>query len=745
MKIFRNFLAVVALACAAASAQIVNPSQPATGVPLAGTGISVAGQTVSLNYAIPSSTFTGNMNIGGTLTAGSFAPGSVSTGALTATGAVTGAGFSNLFAIPYPIGSTTPNIAAFTTLSTTGLATLSSETVTGTTTNSGPTILTGTVSGTGIATYEANINHVQTVLNLAALRATSCVPGLVYQTQGYASAADRGAGLYVCNGADTTTADNSFTVVAAANTYRYYLQESNRGFLVDQAGAKGDGATNDQPAIQAAIYLLCNSTGSAAGNGAARLVFGAGKYRMTSGIAVCDGIVLDGQNAGGYPYFNAPDKNSILYFDFGAAVNQWAIDSLTFHSAAGGGGRVLYNEFVDGAVDGTGADGFNSTTGIAIRNLAIVDANASLQTNVPYGALRLVGCPNALIENTSILGFGVGVQLNASFGTKIKNITATTNYYGVLAYNANNNIVIEGEVDQIITPARLTPPAGNIPSWMPSSAAFVSTYSMDGSHNTLSKGVTVAAAQTVGGNSATINITAQYWGDDLFFFNTYANEVQQIYSEGAQTFDVIASTYAEYNVEQLHNFTAAGTYVIDAGYQTVADINVGGLNLSTTFAKNVWTSGNPADPSYVLLHQVNGTSSYVNLSAVAPLFPAHARMTTLYEEGKWTPVIASTTGTLGTNSCTGTYTKNGRALTEQFDCTVTTNGTGSGQITVVGQPYPFVGVINTGSGQEVAMTSKALVLQSAVGSQKLYVTFYDGTYPAASGARLVGQITYWME
>lgn len=127
-----------------ADAQIVNPSQPATGVPVAGTGISVTGQTVSVNYGVANSPFTGNMSVGGTfsatgavsgtgfsnLFASPFAIGSTAanTGAFTnlsASGTLTGAGFSNLFSSPPPIGSTAANTGAFSTLGATGTVTAS--------------------------------------------------------------------------------------------------------------------------------------------------------------------------------------------------------------------------------------------------------------------------------------------------------------------------------------------------------------------------------------------------------------------------------------------------------------------------------------------------------------------------------------------------------------------------------------------------------------------------------------------
>jgi len=79
-----------------------------------------------------------------------------------------------------------------------------------------------TMSGAGLASHDANINHVQTVANVAALRALTCVPGLLYDTQGYAALADGGNGHYVCNGSDTTTADNGSSIIAGL-TFRFYL------------------------------------------------------------------------------------------------------------------------------------------------------------------------------------------------------------------------------------------------------------------------------------------------------------------------------------------------------------------------------------------------------------------------------------------------------------------------------------------------------------------------------------------
>lgn len=246
----KNFIARAALALASfaaiitsgygpANAQIVNPSQPATGVPTAGTGISVSGQQVSVNYGVANSPFTGNMSIGGTLTAGTFNP--------------TNIGVS---------GTATIGTATVTTLGVSGVSTLASETVSGTTTNNGATVLTGTVSGAGIAAYEATLNHVQTVVNVAALRAlSSCVVGLLYADQGYYTNGDNGGAQYTCT-SDTSSTDNGGSILATAGAgNRLYLVNPSP-INVKQFGAKCDSSTDDSTALQNWINYVSATAGA---------------------------------------------------------------------------------------------------------------------------------------------------------------------------------------------------------------------------------------------------------------------------------------------------------------------------------------------------------------------------------------------------------------------------------------------------------------------------------------------------
>ena len=157
--------------------------------------------------------------------------------------------------------------------------------------------------------------------------------------------------------------------------------------------------------------------------------------------------------------------------------------------------------------------------------------------------IYLVGCPNAIIENISIIGFGIGVQLNTSFGTSISKITSMTNYYGLLCYNANNNIYVQGQFDKMVSPARLTVPVGRIPSWMPDAAFFATGYYMNGAHYQNSKGVTIAADNTVGSNGAVIDVILQYWEDCAFLFNSYSTTFTSLYVEDTAAEFVVSSTF----------------------------------------------------------------------------------------------------------------------------------------------------------------------------------------------------------
>jgi hypothetical protein len=113
-----------------------------------------------------------------------------------------------------------------------------------------------------------------------------------------------------------------------------------------------------------------------------------------------------------------------------------------------------------------------------------------------------------------------------------------------------------------------------------------------------------------------------------------------------------------------------------------------------------------------------------------------------YEEGTWTPVVTSSIGTITTvGTTTGNYTKIGNTVYVTFALNITTNGTGAGYINM---SLPFTSPLNThvGSGRELNVTGSQLQIQSPLNGTNARIRNYNDTYPASSGALLVGSLTY---
>jgi len=497
-------------------------------------------------------------------------------------------------------------------------------------------------------------------------------------------------------------------------------------------GADPTGVADSTAAIQAAIDSLAptSSAVTPANAGGGTVYIPAGKFRITNTLLLGYGITLQGDGAGGYPYLANNAAMSEIQVDFGASVNKWAIDSATYVTATGL--RVAYNAYVGSAID---VD-YNGLQNVAIRGITLFQLGG--QTNIPYGGIRLIGCPNAILDNITIQGFGVGVQLNTCFGTSITRITSQSNYYGLLCYNANNNIYVQGQFDKIVDPLDLTVPFDRVPSWMPSNPDFINNYYMAGTHNAASKGVIVASDAPVGSNSATLNVITQFWNDPAFFFNSYANTLVSLYVEGTQAQNVISSAQASWTCVNMQNFTLAATRVVDMGYQSVGEINIGANNLSTTFIRNLWGSLSPADPSYLLVQNTSNTSTSFSI-------PDHPRLRRLVGQNRGTVTmdVIPATGTItSVTNKEAYYIKNGNQVTIYFTFTVANNGTGATYLTVDGMPFPCSSTIG-GSGTAHNSTLGLCEVWVAPTFSTFNIRLYNGTYPATSGDVIYGSFTYY--
>jgi len=77
-----------------------------------------------------------------------------------------------------------------------------------------------------------------------------------------------------------------------------------------------------------------------------------------------------------------------------------------------------------------------------------------------------------------------------------------------------------------------------------------------------------------------------------------------------------------------------------------------------------------------------------------------------YEEGTWTPVISSSSGTLTSYTSSGKYTKIGRSVTVSFIAEIVTTGTASGTMRI--DSFPFT----DGNSMQIA----ALVREQSTGT-----------------------------
>ncbi|MDE1728988.1 MAG: hypothetical protein KGH81_07425, partial [Thaumarchaeota archaeon] len=132
--------------------------------------------------------------------------------------------------------------------------------------------------------------------DMAALVAatSTTLPGSYAYIAGYYSAGDGGAGLFRYVASDTTSADNSGTIVVDASGRRWYRVWDGRSTSIREWGAKVDGSTDDSTSIQAAINFLQSGSENMGGAGGV-VIFPTGTVLINAGITVSTGgITLQG-------------------------------------------------------------------------------------------------------------------------------------------------------------------------------------------------------------------------------------------------------------------------------------------------------------------------------------------------------------------------------------------------------------------------------------------------------------------
>lgn len=182
-----------------------------------------------------------------------------------------------------------------------------------------------------------------------------------------------------------------------------------------------------------------------------------------------------------------------------------------------------------------------------------------------------------------------------------------------------------------------------------------------------------------------------------------------------------------------------------SGAITLSAPAVAGTNTLTLPATTA-TLATLTTPSFATTIGVGGATASASGSGIT--FPATANLSsnanTLddYEEGTWTPVCVSGSGSIGSYSANGTYTKVGRIVTAYFTFNITTVGTASGGVDYSGLPFTTLDSNqNLGVLREV-ISSGAIYFINASGNNGSIQSSTGGGIAWSNGLSYRGIVTF---
>ena len=143
------------------------------------------------------------------------------------------------------------------------------------------------------------------------------------------------------------------------------------------------------------------------------------------------------------------------------------------------------------------------------------------------------------------------------------------------------------------------------------------------------------------------------------------------------------------------------------------------------------------------LHQIIGNSPVGWLQSI----PRPYALTSEFANGgadAWysgfTPAVASTGGAITTSSATMRYKQIGKTMLVNFNISITTNGTGSGSITLTVPSNAVAYAV--GAARDYSVGGKTISVTLPTASSTMTLVNYDNTYPGANGSTISGNITY---
>jgi hypothetical protein len=249
--------------------------------------------------------------------------------------------------------------------------------------------------------------------SVAALRALDKTKFTRAFVTGYYAAGDGGGGPYYLDATDTTSADNSGTIIVATDGGRWKLQPG--GILtVRQFGAKGDGTTDDTSAIQAALNAL-PSTGGA-------LYFPGGVYKVSLQFTIANrsNIRLYGPSFSGS--YNATTLGATIQatgtftvFSFSNGVG-CSVESMQIRD---GGTAIYFNGCLGFRV--LNCNLFNNQIGMAATGNGVGIVRGNMVRNNTIAGLQFLAASGDTIVTENDIGANNVNILVASGGIHIHN------------------------------------------------------------------------------------------------------------------------------------------------------------------------------------------------------------------------------------------------------------------------------------------------------------------------------------
>jgi hypothetical protein len=345
--------------------------------------------------------------------------------------------------------------------------------------------------------------------------------------------------------------DPPFTNAVQTNQEEF----NSRTVSVKDFGAVGNSnetpgnGTDDYAAIQAAL----NYVGST-GGGTVTLAKTNGQYRITQGLKIPSYTTLQGVAPDRYPFNSGNANNSCLFADF-VVQNQWVIDTSATKVATGL--PYAYNELCNNVAPNFA---FNS----GVRDLLVRAAGV-----MPWGGIRIQGCPGAVVDNVSVTGCGTGMLVNFTFGGYFS-VHCFTPYYGVIAWdnvNANNWEVYCAATQPV---AQIVPAGYLQPMMAALNGAMVPVLKLNtNAHYNRSWGMIICSDGFSTSTNNSLDLTVERYSGGLFQYYSYGTVFNKFYFEGGGTSEMnyaCVSAYSLWVTNTFHAYLSSPScYLVDLG------------------------------------------------------------------------------------------------------------------------------------------------------------------------------------